>query len=224
MRRNSHSGVRKSVLALGCFSAVLLLGGCVDRAVKYMDSDGKNIVCFGDSITLGYGVEPGQDYPSLLGKMTRTPVINAGIDGETSTEAVKRVGSDVLDKNPVLVIIEFGGNDFLSKVPLEETVRNIEKMVSQIQARKAMVAIADISANMVMDEYGKELRLLSKKYGAIFIPKLLEGIITNHALKSDFIHPNATGYKIVAHRIYRAILPYINRNLILNKFKNEILK
>lgn len=196
-----------------------LLAGCVDTQVKNIGAQGKSIVCFGDSVTLGYGVEAGNDYPAALAKLTSCPVINSGIDGDTSSEAVRRMDSDVFSHEPFLVIIEFGGNDFLRKVPLSETAKNIEEMVKQLHSRSIMVALADISAGMIMGEYGKEFKSLCKKYGLIFIPSVLNGIITNPSLKSDFIHPNKEGYTIVAHRVYRAILPYLSKNAILRKFK-----
>ena len=183
--------------------------GCAKREIKNIDSRGKNIICFGDSITFGYGANAGEDYPSVLAKMINMPLINAGIDGDTSVEALKRIKSDVLERDPFLVVVEFGGNDFLRKIPLEETVKNIEMMTKEIQARGAMVAIADVHAGFIMSNYAKEFKRLSKKYNAIFIGSLFSGIITNPQLKSDFIHPNAEGYKLIAQRIYRAILPYL---------------
>ena len=208
------------VLLFYC-SIVLLLVGCAKKEIKNIDSRGKNIICFGDSITFGYGAGLGEDYPSALAKMTEIPVVNAGIDGDTSVEAIERIGSDVLNKEPLLVIIEFGGNDFLRRIPLQETVKNIEEMIKKVQSVGAMAAIADISAGIIMSNYGKEFRRLSNKYNTIFLPGLLSKILTDASLKSDFIHPNAEGYKVIAHRIYRTILTYLNRNTLLRRFKKQ---
>lgn len=198
---------------------IFAVTGCAKREIKNIDSKGKNIICFGDSITLGYGAKPGEDYPLALAKMTNIAVVNAGIDGDTSVEAIKRIESDVLNKEPLLVIIEFGGNDFLRRVPLQETIKNIEEMIKKIQSVGAMAAIADVSIGFIMSNYGKEFRRLSRKYNAIFLPHLLGGILTDSSLKSDYIHPNAEGYKIFAHRVYRLIIPHLNRNATLRKFK-----
>jgi acyl-CoA thioesterase-1 len=188
---------------------VMGTSGCAKREIKNVDSKGKNIICFGDSITFGYGVNPGQDYPTVLAKLLHKPVINAGVDGDTTTLALKRIQSEVLDKNPRLVIIEFAGNDFLKKVPQEETVENLRKMVDAVQAKGAMVAIVDISAGMFFAEYRKLFRKLAEETGCLFIPHILSGIITNPSMKSDFLHPNADGYKIVAYRVLFAIKPYL---------------
>jgi lysophospholipase L1-like esterase len=119
------------VIALLGYS-VIALTGCAKREIKNIDSKGTNIICFGDSITFGYGVQAGEDYPTALAKLVSLPVINMGIDGDTSTEALRRLESDALDRNPLLVIIEFGGNDFLRKIPQDITLNNVKKMIERI--------------------------------------------------------------------------------------------
>jgi acyl-CoA thioesterase-1 len=203
----------KIVLALALLGFSLIAQqGCAKRAIRNIDSNGTSIICFGDSVTFGYGASPGEDYPAILAKKTKIPVINAGLDGDTSSEALKRLKSDVLDRDPRLVIIEFGGNDFLRKIPIETTTDNISKMIDQIHSRGAMVAIADISAGLLLRDYHPAVYKLAKKKEAIFIPSLFSGILTNPNLKSDFIHPNSEGYKIIAQRVYKVIMPYLNKN------------
>jgi lysophospholipase L1-like esterase len=202
------------------FFAAIFLGGCLRTDIVNIDSKGKNIICFGDSITQGFGEPPSNAYPVALAQLANMPVINAGIEGDTSAEALKRFKTDVLDKEPLLVIIEFCGNDFLTKLPLEETVKNIETMITLAQAQGAMVAVVDIGGGVgPFAEYSREFKLLSRKMKTLYVPDILNGIITNPDLKSDYMHPNARGYRIVAHRVYRAIFPYLNQNVILNKFK-----
>jgi acyl-CoA thioesterase-1 len=218
-----HFGIPKVIFlvillsGLGC--CVIGLAGCAKKNIKNIDSRGKNIICFGDSLTYGYGAEEGQDFPALLSGMVEIPVINAGIDGDNTKEALRRLDDDVLSRNPLLVIVEFGGNDFLTKVPLGETVKNLEVIIGKVQTQGAMVAIADIGLSAVMGSYRKEFKRLSKKYNTIFIPRLLDDILTDPLLKSDFIHPNAAGYKIIAQKIYRTILPYLDENVFLRNYK-----
>jgi len=197
--------------------SVIALTGCAKREIKNINSKGKNIVCFGDSITFGYGAETGADYPSALAKMASSPVINAGIDGDTSTEALKRVNSDILDRDPLLVIVEFGGNDFLRKIPQEVTLNNMKEIIDKIQAHGAMAAVTDMSTGMIMREYRLAFYNLAREKGAIFIPSIMSGVITNPRLKSDFIHPNSDGYNVIAQRIYRVITPYLNQNTLLRQ-------
>jgi acyl-CoA thioesterase I len=212
-------------IAPGVFLLVLMIfhTGCVKNDIANLESRGKNIVCFGDSITRGKGVDPSESYPAALAKITSVPVVNAGINGDITPEGLKRLKSDVLDNDPLLVVIEFGGNDYLNKVPLEETIRNIEEMIKIIQAHGAMVAIVDISNVLFMGEYRQEFQRLSNKYRTIFIPRILEDIVSNENLKSDAIHPNAKGYTIIAYRVYRGIIPYLNLNTIRRGLQKQII-
>jgi len=177
--------------------------------IKNTDSKGENIICFGDSLTFGYGVKPQEDYPSILKKMVQMPVINAGVDGDTSFDALKRIKKDVLDNRPFLVLIEFCGNDFLKGVPEDKTVENIREIILQVQQAKAIAVIVDISAGMFLKNYRYRLSKLAKETGAVFVPGVLSGIITNPCMKSDFLHPNSQGYVIIAERVYRRIKPYL---------------
>jgi acyl-CoA thioesterase I len=221
MRKHRFTSIS---LGLAFFVLMILHAGCTRVNIANLESRGKNIICFGDSLTKGKGVEPNQSYPAELAKMTNFQVINAGINGDVSPEAVKRVASDVLDREPLLVIIEFGGNDYLNKIPMEETIKNVEEMIKLIQAKGAMVAIVDISNVLFMQEYRQELLRLSKKYRAIFIPRIMEDIVTNEQLKSDAIHPNARGYKIIAYRVYRGIMPCLNQNTILRGMQKKLFE
>ncbi len=191
-----------------CFLSSVLLG-CAKNEIRNIGSKGQNIICFGDSLTFGYGASPGEDYPAELGKLVKLPVINAGGDGDTTFIALERLDNDVLAKNPRLVIVEFCGNDFLKKIPREETVRNLSKIIDRIQEKGAMVALVDISSGMFFQEYRRVFKKLAAEKGAIFIPVVLGKIITNPAMKSDFFHPNARGYRIIASRVYNVINRYI---------------
>jgi len=187
----------------------IVLFGCAKQEIKNINAKGSCIVCFGDSITFGYGANPGEDYPAALGKMTNLLVINSGVDGDTTSAALGRLEQDVLSKKPRLVIVEFCGNDFLKKIPKEVTVNNLSEIIGRIQAQGIMVALVDISAGMFFMEYRAAFKKLAEKKQAIFIPVVMNKIITNPAMKSDFFHPNARGYKVVASRVYNAIARYV---------------
>ncbi len=198
-----------SLLAMTTVCSLIIFSGCAKREIKNADSKGKVIICFGDSLTFGYGANLGEDYPAELAKLVKLPVINAGGDGDTTFIALERLDNDVLAKNPRLVIVEFCGNDFLKKIPKEDTVKNLSKIIDRIQEKGAMVALVDISSGMFFQEYRRAFKKLAAEKRAIFIPVVLSKIITNPSMKSDFFHPNARGYRIIARRIYQAVSPYI---------------
>jgi len=199
------------------FLFFIFFSGCAQE-IKNIDSKGHNIICFGDSITAGSGAGEGEDYPSLLAKELSLPVINAGRGGETTFDALRRIQKDVLERDPLLVIVEFGGNDFLQKISTKQTFDNLDRIVAQIHDHGAIVAIAEIRAPIFMNKYKKGFRLIAKKRKAILIPNLFTGILDHPSLKSDSIHPNAAGYEVMAKKIYKAIEPTIKKNRrILNQ-------
>ncbi len=214
--RSGQASHKSQVILITLFcSFVTLFCGCAKREIKNIDSGGKNIICFGDSITFGYGANPGEDYPTALAKLLHEPVINAGVDGDTTREGLKRIQADCLDKEPRLVIVGFCGNDFLKKVPFEETKKNLAEIADRLQAGGAIVAIVDISSGMFLKQYRGAYKKIAREKGAIFIPSVLSKIITNPSMKSDFLHPNAKGYQLVAERIAHAITPYLQKNAAL---------
>jgi acyl-CoA thioesterase I len=212
MKNNENQVSAKPYFFCFLLCLMIFLAGCTKKEIKNIASQGLNIICYGDSITFGYGAGQGEDFPSLLAKLAKLPVINVGIDGDTTSEGLKRIYSDVLDRDPFLVIVEFCGNDFLRKVPMEETVKNITEMIDKIEAKGAMVALVDISAGLLLQDYRKQFSKIARQKNVIFIPGILSGIVTNPSLKSDFLHPNADGYNMIAQKIYRAILPYLHKN------------
>ncbi len=209
--------MRKNKLVITALAIIALALGIVltlknsRYEIKNASSAGRNIICFGDSITFGYGVNPGEDYPAQLSKILKRAAINAGVDGDTAAEGLARIKTDVLDKEPYLVLVEFSGNDFIKKVPLDTTISNIRDIIRQVQAAGAMTVVVDVSAGFFMREYRERLAQLARETGSIFIPEVLSHILTNPSMKSDFLHPNAAGYKIVAERIYRRIAPYLKK-------------
>lgn len=190
---------------------VIALASCKQK-IDNLDSKGSNIICFGDSLTTGEGVEPRFSYPSLLANEVSYPVINAGVSGESTEEGLKRVKDDVIEKDPYLVIVEFGGNDYLEKLPLEETYKNLDEMIKQVKSSGAIVALVETRAGLIMGEYSSIYRRLAKKYNAILVPNVMDGIFSQPKLKSDYVHPNAEGYKLMSQRILKAIKPYLKNN------------
>lgn len=164
------------------------------------------IIFFGDSLTEGIGASEVDDYPSLVSEeLNLVDVINAGVSGDTTEDALKRLQADVLDKNPSLVIVLLGGNDFLTRVSVEETIINLDKIVKRISNTNSAVVLVHIKTNPLNDKYRGEAKKIAEKYQASFVTDVMDGILGNPKLMSDQIHPNAKGYKIMAERISPAV-------------------
>lgn len=169
--------------------------------VRNLQSNGTNIIAFGDSLTAGYGAGPGEDYPSGLAKAIGRDVINAGVSGDTTDSALARIDADVLQRSPRIVIVGLGGNDFLRGAPITSTEANLRAIVKQIQQSGAMVVILGFNFPSLTASYGKMYKRVASDEGCLLIPDLLDGIIGNPSLKSDEIHPNAKGYALMAERV-----------------------
>jgi acyl-CoA thioesterase-1 len=169
-------------------------------------SDG-TIVCFGDSLTYGTGASEGMDYPSQLSRMLGRAVINAGVAGDTTARALKRLQDDVLSRSPDLVLITLGGNDLKNGIASDAAFANLKTIVESIQRSGAVVVIGGLSFPMWDRGYGKAYRELADQTGAILIPDILDGIMGDRTLMSDPIHPNDAGYARMAERFYHALQP-----------------
>ena len=197
--------MRRGVLLLA-----LGLCGCSSALdVANRDSPGTILICFGDSLTQGEGASQGHDYPRLLAQALGKEIINAGVSGDTTRDGLARLDHDVLEKNPRLVIVEFGGNDFLRGVPKEEVFTNLDEMVQRIQARGAMVVVVGIQSGLLGDASRLEYKRIARVRRAGFVPNILEGILSDPRLKSDQIHPNDAGYEKIAHRVQRVVEPLL---------------
>ena len=169
--------------------------------VTNLASRGTNIIAFGDSLTAGLGAQPGEDFPSRLSKLIETPVINAGVSGDTTDMALERIDRDVLSHDPRIVIVGLGGNDFLRSVDIATTERNLRSIVRRIHGAGAMVVLLGFRFPSLNLDYEKMYTRVADDEGCLLIGRMLRGIITDPTLKSDEVHPNARGYEIMAERI-----------------------
>ena len=178
-------------------------------------------MCFGDSITAGYGVDPDKSYPDDLEadldtRGYRVHVVNAGISGNTTKDGVDRL-KDVLALHPAIVIVEFGGNDGLRGIPLADTQRNLSTIVSTLLHAGAKVVVAGIT---LPPNYGPDY---VKQFNQIFTDVAAENhvpVIPNiylhvyavpNAIQDDGIHPTAKGAQLVADEFVPLLKPLLHK-------------
>ena len=176
------------------------------------------IVAFGDSLTAGFGADPGKSYPDFLQKeLDRRGlayrVVNAGISGETTTDALARL-STVTALRPLVVIVEFGGNDGLRGLPVSTTRSNLDQIVVGLKASGAAVLLAGMTLppNYGPDYIGAFQRVysdLAAKRKVALIPFLLEGVAGTGLMQRDGLHPTAEGNRVVAGTVMRYLRPLL---------------
>jgi acyl-CoA thioesterase-1 len=203
---------------IAIFAAALCLPGlsyaAPARPVPVID-------CFGDSITAGYGVEPGHSYPddlqaALDSRGYHYHVVNSGISGNTSKDGVARV-KDVLRLHPAVVIVEFGGNDGLRGVPIDETRRNLGVIVSTILESGSKVLLAGITLppNYGADyihQFDETYHLIAAKYHVPLLPELYANVYTvPGAIQDDGVHPTAKGAALLANNFLPLLMPMLHK-------------
>lgn len=175
------------------------------------------VVILGDSLTYGTGASDGEDYASLLASETGWNIINAGVPGNTSSDGLARLpdllnGHQTGEQKIDFLIIELGGNDFLKRIPEEETTRNLKAILSQAKANNiptALLAVPQFSP--IGAAFGNLsdhplYEKLAQETGTPLVENLFSDVLAKNNLKSDQIHPNAEGYRIVASSLRDALI------------------
>lgn len=177
------------------------------------------IVTFGDSLTAGV---VDRTYPQYLQKLLDAHgyhyrVDNQGVSGDTTADGLARI-ENVIAAKPALVVLEFGGNDGLRGVPIDETKKNLEQMIQALDNAHIPVALAGIT---LPPNYGPDyvqpftaiFPELAHKYHLRFIPFLLENVYQHsNMMQPDGIHPNGEGNKIVAEDVFHLIAPMLTKS------------
>ena len=173
------------------------------------------IVCFGDSITAGFGLDTGQSFPDLLQqdldrRGLKYRVVNLGVSGDTTQDGVGRMSMAVAEK-PAIVLLELGGNDGLRGIPISITEANLGQMIEAFQAAGARVVLAGMTlppnyGATYIRQFEKVFRDTAAKYKVTLIPFLLEGVGGHEDLmQRDGLHPNAEGAKKVEALVMKSL-------------------
>jgi acyl-CoA thioesterase-1 len=213
-----------------------LLGGCSSEPERNSLSQTPNqakqdnvfrILILGDSLTEGYGVSELQAYPTLLeeklnqelaeDRNTTFKVINAGISGSTTSGGVSRIDW-LLKSSPDFLVIALGGNDGLRGVPVEETKKNLEKIIQAALDKEIPTLLAGmkIPPNYGIEYTRKFAQLfqdLSIKHKISLLPFLLEGVGGNPSMNlPDRIHPNSVGHRKISETVFNTLATHLPKN------------
>jgi len=182
----------------------------------------RTVLVFGDSLSAGYGLKPGQSWPDLLqhrltDKGYGDVVVNASISGETSSGGVARLPRALQQHKPDIVILELGANDGLRGLPLSTVRGNLQTLIKLTLTSKARVLLVGIQ---LPPNYGPQYtrsfrdvfaQLASEQHTAL-VPFLLEGVALNDTLmQADGLHPNAAGQPLILETVWTALSPLLAR-------------
>jgi len=201
-------------LALTTAAVYLLLGRSRinDWTITNPHPQGAHIVAFGDSLTAGFHTGPGESYPEQLSRLLGKPILNRGVSGDTTADALLRLEKDVLAENPRIVLLCLGGNDMLRRLPADAQFANLRQAIQRIQAKGALVVLLGTEGfRLDQQDYDRRFRELARETGSVYVPNLMKGILSERSLMYDQIHPNAAGNARIARRLENDVGSYLRR-------------
>jgi lysophospholipase L1-like esterase len=180
---------------------VLFLAAC-DRAPTLPKLSSHDvIVAFGDSLTHGTGASSDAAYPAVLATLTGRTVINAGMPGDTTSTGLQRLPAVLEEHKPRLVLLCLGGNDMLRKHPEAATENNLRLLVQTIRASGAEVVLIGVPEPKLFGGAPDYYARVAEEMQLPLEDDVFNDVLKDNRLKSDAIHANATGYRVVAERL-----------------------
>lgn len=189
----------------GTLALVCLLVACGSGAnLPPLPAEGK-VLAFGDSLTFGTGGNSDESYPAVLQRLIGREVVNAGVPGEITAEGLQRLPALLEEVHPRLLILCHGGNDFLRNYGEKQAADNIRAMIRLAKDRGVGVVLIAVPRFGILlsaaEFYGK----VADEFEIPIEAETLSRIIRDNTLKSDPIHPNGKGYKILAEAVARSL-------------------
>ncbi len=180
---------------------VMLIIACSKPYFTKLPDDGV-ILAFGDSLTAGNGTSSENSYPSVLSQISGHKVVNAGISGETTEQGAARFAQVLQETHPRLVILMEGGNDILRNISPQDTKRNLESMIKQAQLQQVQILLVGIPSKSLFSSHAEFYDDLAKQYNLLLDGNSVAKLEKLPEYKSDEVHFNQQGYKVLAERFY----------------------
>jgi acyl-CoA thioesterase-1 len=180
---------------------VLVASGCSQQAKLAPLPADAMLLAFGDSLTYGTGANDEESYPAQLARLTGRRVVREGVPGEVSEAGLSRLPAVLEEHRPRLLLLCHGGNDFLRRLPEEKTAANVRAMIRLAKDRGIdvlLIGTPGIGFTLTPPEFYAGI---AKEFRIPYEGDALTKILRNGELKSDQVHPNAKGYRMMAERV-----------------------
>lgn len=178
-----------------------LLWACSSAARLPPLPGGAVILAFGDSLTFGTGAAPAESYPAVLERLVGRRVVNAGVPGETAGQGLSRLPELLAREKPALLILCHGGNDLIRRMNQQETANHLRAMVRLAKERGVAVLLLAVPSLGLSLSPPRFYREVADEADLPIEEEALPLILADGSLKSDFIHPNAAGYRRLAESV-----------------------
>ncbi len=186
---------------------LVTLAGCArDKKTAQPVPPGSTVLALGDSLTFGTGASAETSYPTVLAGLTGWNVVNAGVSGDTSAQALARLPALLAEHQPKLVIVSIGGNDFLRKLPESDTRAHVHAICKQSLDAGAQVLLVAVPRATVAAALGQmtDHALYAEVSKDLKIPLQREAwgeVLAQPDLRADAVHANARGYAQFARSV-----------------------
>jgi acyl-CoA hydrolase len=191
--------------------AIVLVAACSAKPKEQALPAGSQVLALGDSLTQGAGVTLEEAWPDLLAIKTGWVVINGGVNGDTSEQAMQRLPDLLEQHNPVLVLVTLGGNDMLRHIPEQQTIANLEQILTLIKAHGAKPVLLATPNPSPMRAVFQNLsapdsyRKLAEAQHVPLIEDAIADVLSDPKLKVDTLHPNAAGHSRLTEKIFKEL-------------------
>lgn len=202
---------RRALLASLAAMALAPLAACGRKPPRAQALPaGAAVLALGDSLTSGVGASADTAYPAVLQRLTGWKVVNGGVSGDTSAQALDRLPGLLQKHNPALVIVSIGGNDFLRRQSSATTRANVQRICADARTSGAqvllvavpelslMATVGRLSDHALYEEVAEELKIPLHRKG-------WSGVLAQERLRSDQIHANAAGYEQFAQGLVETL-------------------
>ncbi len=163
------------------------------------------VLAFGDSLTYGTGAGENDSYPAQLEKLIGRRVIRAGVPGEVSAQALARLPQALDEHAPKLLLLAIGGNDFLRRLGNAQAEQNVRAMVKLARSRGVevfLIATPEPGFTVTPPAFYASI---AEEFRLPYDDEVIGKVLRDASLKSDPIHPNARGYRLIAERLAAAL-------------------
>ena len=180
---------------------VALVAGCGKQARLALLAPDAVVLAFGDSLTYGTGADEAESYPAQLALLIGRKVARAGVPGEVSADGLARLPETLDEHQPQLLILCHGGNDFLRRVSKQQVAANIRAMIRLAKGCGVDVVLIGTPEPGLVVSAPEFYAEIAKEFSIPFEDGVIGKILRDASLKSDAIHPNARGYRLIAERV-----------------------
>ncbi|MBS3797683.1 MULTISPECIES: GDSL-type esterase/lipase family protein [unclassified Pseudoalteromonas] len=182
---------------------VFILSACSEPAHIELNRDAK-VLAFGDSLTVSVGAKH-SSYPKELAQLTGLEVIASGVSGEQTHQGLARLRETLTEHQPGVLVLLEGGNDFLRNKQSHSVKSNLAAMIELAHGQGVEVILVAVPQKSLFLSDAPLYQELAEQYQVALVADTLSDLLGDSQYKSDQIHLNDKGYRLLAEAVAEQI-------------------